>query len=647
MFRPKRLLLSAGLLAVGLSLTAAAGWQAGRWTRNGLTAELHGRLEVYGQSLDAMLGRFDHLPSTAALDPTVARLAHRRDPALVGPVNDYLAAISRRTGAAALYLIGMDGATLAASNWDQPESFVGVNFRYRPYFQQAIEGGEGRFYGTGTLTGIPGYFIAAPVWTAPADGGRIVGVVVVKVLLDAMEKTWREAGDLVLLTDRRGVAFLSSAPDWKWRASRALDARALAELAETRQYGRADYPPLPFTPPERLNGPVDVGDGDFLLDGRALERDGWSLLVLQDAGPVRRAQTVAALGMALLLAPALAGWLAHRQRLRRLEEREKSRAALEQASADLERNVAERTADLSNANARLEQEVEQRRRTERELRDAQNELVQAAKLAALGQMAAGVTHELNQPLTALRGTAENCRALLDRGREDDVRDNLAFIADLVDRMAKITGQLRGFSRRSDGPPQPASLAAAVRDALALMNGRLTDQGVVVTTDFPVSSSGGPPASGATAEDSIIVGFEPVRLQQILVNLLRNAADALNGRADARIWVTATADNAENGGHDAGGNAGCRNEGGARLTVADNGPGVPPHVAPRLFEPFFTTKPAGEGLGLGLAISQVIAREYGAQLVADARPGGGARFTLTFPALKDICAAEEKEGDRAV
>lgn len=609
---PQRLLSGLCLLLVATALVLGAGWQVGRFTRDGLMAALHGRLEVYGQSLDAMVGRFDHLPATAALDPTLARLAQTRDPALVAPVNDYLRTVSRRTGAAVLYLIGTDGTTLAASNWDQPNSYVGINFGYRPYFQQAMEGRDGHFYGTGTLTGIPGYFIAAPVRAPVSAGGQIVGTVVVKVLLDAMETVWRDAGDLVLLTDRHGIAFLSSLPDWKLGTTRELDALALDELSDTRQYGRDSYQPLPFTMPHRLGTPVETADGRYLLDGKALERDGWSLLVLQDAAPVRRAQSLAAAAMALLLALALAGGLAWRQRLRRLQERERSRAALEQARLDLERKVVERTADLSTANARLEREVEQRRRTEQELRAAQNELVQAAKLAALGQMAAGVTHELNQPLTALRGLAENCRALLDRGREGDVRDNLAFMADLVDRMAKITSQLRGFSRRSDGPPAPVPLAGAVRDALALVERRLADQGIAVDLGLP---SGG-----------LVVGFEPVRLQQVLVNLLRNAADALRGQPNPRIRVTGNVNPDQS----------------IFISVTDNGFGIPFEVMPRLFEPFFTTKPAGEGLGLGLAISQAIAREYGAQLSAGSGPEGGACFTLTFPPLTDIFPAGEEK-----
>lgn len=606
MRHPKRLLFSLILALAGLSLVLGAGWQSGRWARDGLATALHGRLEVYGQSLDAMLRRFDHLPATLALDPTLGRLARDHDPALVGPVNDYLRTVSQRTGANVLYLIGTDGTTLAASNWNEPGSYVGVNFGYRPYFQQAMEGREGHFYGTGTVTGIPGYFIASPVY----DGPRITGAVVVKVLMDVMEISWREAGDLVLLTDRHGIAFLSSLPDWKLRATRPLDALALDELAQTRQYGRDDYPALLFTLPARTPGPMATSDGRFLLDGRMLHRDGWSLLVLQDAGPVVRAQSMAATGMGLLLALGLAGGLAWRQRLRRLQEREQSRAALERARLDLERKVVERTADLSTANTRLEREVEQRRRTEADLRAAQNELVQAAKLAALGQMAAGVTHELSQPLTALRGLADNCRALMDRGRDADVRDNLAFIADLVDRMAKITGQLRGFSRRSDGPLQPVPLAASVRDAVALVERRLADDDV--TLDL------GLPPGGLT------VGFEPVRLQQVLVNLLRNAADAMRGRAGARIWLTAAQ----------------MADGTVRLQVADNGPGIPPDIMPRLFEPFFTTKPAGEGLGLGLAISQAIAREYGVQLSAGDRPGGGACFTLKFPAPGPAPGAED-------
>lgn len=603
MIKPNGMLYYATLLLLAVILITGAGWQAGQWARSEMEASLDGRLDVYARSLEATLERFGHLPDTIALDPAVIRLAELGtvDPSLAAQVNRYLKTVSSRTAAPVLYLIGRDGTTLAASNWDEPGSYVGVNFSYRPYFQQALAGRAGHFYGVGTVTGIPGYFIAAPV----ISGDAVVGVTVVKVLLDDIVAAWQASGAIVLLADRNGVVFESSYPGWKLRSIRPLDGLEQAVLARTRQYGGRQHEPLPFTVeddralPDLVQG--DVEGGRYLLERHRLERDGWSLLLLLDARPIARAQSTGAGIMTLLLALAAAAGLARRQRRRRLDERERSRAALEQAHLDLERKVHERTADLSAANRRLESEVDQRRQTEQELRAAQNELVQTAKMAVLGQMAAGVTHELNQPLTALRGLADNTVELLNRGRAAEVRENMGFIVRLVDRMTTITAQLRGFSRRSDGEAQPVALAPTVREALALVERRLVSDAIAVDLGLP--------------PDTLLVLFDAVRLQQIIVNLLRNAADALRGRSDARIWMTVIV------------------KGGlVEVSVADNGPGIEADILPRLFDPFFTTKPAGEGLGLGLAISQAIARDYSARLTAANRPGGGAIFTLTLPAF---------------
>ncbi|WP_044559027.1 sensor histidine kinase, partial [Azospirillum sp. B4] len=257
-----------------------------------------------------------------------------------------------------------------------------------------------------------------------------------------------------------------------------------------------------------------------------------------------------------------------------------AQAALDRAYQDLERQVEARTADLKAAQA---------------------ELVQAAKLAMIGQVAAGVTHELNQPLTALRALADNARLLLDQGRKAEVSQNLSHIAGLVDRMAKISGQLRNFSRRSEGPAQPVPLPGAVQEALALLDRRLKEARVEVAVEVP----------------EVTVAFDPVRLQQVLVNLIRNAEDATAGLGSPRIAITATP-------------ALLDQRSAVRVAVADNGPGLDPAVRDRLFDPFVTTKPGGQGLGLGLAISLAITQEYGGQLEARDGADGGAVFLLTLP-----------------
>ncbi len=280
----------------------------------------------------------------------------------------------------------------------------------------------------------------------------------------------------------------------------------------------------------------------------------------------------------------------------------KSRELLQAAYAELGERVAERTADLQSANERLQTEVQERSRTEHELREAQSELVQASKLVALGQMAAGITHELNQPLSALRSFSDNTRVLLERAEYGAAQENLEAIASLTDRMGKITGQLRLFAGRSRRGDMEASVRRALDNTVTLLRGRLAD--IPLTTTF------------ADGLDDVYVACEGLRLEQVLINLVGNAIDAVGSvsspHAPPSIWIDVEADDLW-----------------VRIYVRDNGPGISEAHMPRLFEPFFSTKEGGQGMGLGLAISSSIAQENGGQLVARNVPGGGAEFLVTL------------------
>lgn len=570
------------LLALGVTLGVMAGLLhlASEWAAARAVAEVSRsatqRLEIYAASLNDAIERFAYFPATISLNEDLAALiAAPGDAALGRRVNAYLETAAQTSGAIVLYMMDARGITLASSNWNTPLSYVGMNFGFRPYVQEGLAGRQGRFYAVGVVTGTPGYFISAPV----RRNGRVIGTVAIKVSLDATEAHWRETGEKVMVVDRAGIVSLSSDPQWKFRVLQPLDAAARQQLAQTRQYEREHFEPLA----------LDVaGDGgrrvSELRDGvlrhyvrvaRELPGHEWRLLLLADARPVAEAVRTARFLVALVLLAAMLLVLYWIQRRRRIRDKLAAQHALERAHADLERQVEMRTADLRNA---------------------QTELVQAAKMAVLGQMAAGVTHELNQPLTAMRSLAENARRFLEQQNAAQADRNLQLIAQLVERMGRITGQLRNFSRKSQGDAQPVALAAAVADALTLLEQRIHAEGVVVEL--------------APALAAAVVRFDPLRLQQILINLLRNALDALTATPQPAIEI------------------GVRDEGERLvLTIADNGPGIDAAVLPRVFDPFFTTKPAGEGLGLGLAVSLAIARDYGAQLEALAPAGAGARFEL--------------------
>lgn len=249
-----------------------------------------------------------------------------------------------------------------------------------------------------------------------------------------------------------------------------------------------------------------------------------------------------------------------------------------------------------NARAFAAYERQSRAALEEELKQRTAELVQAAKLATIGQMATGMVHEINQPLAAIRAFAGNALRFMELQRLDRVGQNLTEIAGQVDRLAEITRRLKGFARRPGEELAAVPLAGTVERVLALVGSRLREQGVAV--DFDPGPA------------ELRVRAEQIRLEQVLINLVTNALDAMKrseeGALSIRVAVGA---------------------GRARLSVADTGPGIPAELQPNLFEPFTTTKAAGEGLGLGLSIAAAIMRDFGGALTASTRPEGGAVFTL--------------------
>ena len=298
-------------------------------------------------------------------------------------------------------------------------------------------------------------------------------------------------------------------------------------------------------------------------------------------------------------------------RRRHLQDRLAAREALQKAHDELERKVEERTADLSAANRQLQAEIVERVRAERTLRAAQDELIQAGKLAVIGQLSTGIAHELNQPLTALSTLSGNAVRFLERGDEATARSNLERIAQLVDRMGLITGQLKTFARKSSGTPQPVDLKQVVAHALALLDQRLRGNRAQVVTTFP---------------DGPFFGLcDANRLEQVVINLIGNALDAMTRQPNPRIEI-----DGEKHGET------------MRLQVRDHGEGLSEEARSRMFEPFFTTKEPGIGLGLGLAISAGIIRDFGGTLTGGNHAGGGAIFCLEIPAARENAATTSKE-----
>ncbi|MTH34979.1 sensor histidine kinase [Paracoccus limosus] len=506
------------------------------------------------QALESTLSRQRAVATVLADDAAVrAALGDPRE-AKLAAVSQKLARLREETDSAVIYLLDLRGIALAASNWRQPDSFVGADYSFRDYYRQALRDGSATQFALGTVSNRPGLYLSHDIRTEPGGSdqpARALGVVVVKVEFDRLEAEWRQAGDLTYVLDGAGQIILSSQPD------------------------------LRFVPP----APV----GRALASRQAVPGTAWSMVLVSSSAPAAYAGGFAAgsAGFLLLLAAVIASLrLRARRRARRAAEAER------RYRIDLERAVDERTRALS-------EEIRERRAAEERLDRLRGEMVQANKLAALGQITAGVAHEVNQPLAAIRLLAENGIAMMPSDAAPELAGNMDSILRMTDRISRITQELRGFARKATGDLGPVVLAPALEVAALLTAGRRKAEGIQL--ELP-----------KLAPDLSIQG-ETVRLEQILVNLLQNAQEALSGRAGAGlIRVLVDADDQR-----------------VRIAVEDNGPGLAPQIARQLFTPFATSKP--QGLGLGLVISQDIARDFGGSLRAEDPPGGqGARFVLDLP-----------------
>jgi two-component system C4-dicarboxylate transport sensor histidine kinase DctB len=532
------------------------------------------RLAMVAAQLDAEQARFDYLPSLLELTPSVrALLQAPQDAELRDEVNRYLNGINATAGAANLYVLDAQGMALAASDWDSPGTPVGTDLSFRPYVREALAVGQGRFYGVGITSRRAGYFRSY----ALRFGGRPQGVATVKVDLEQAEREWATLPGAVVVADERKVVILSTHPEWKYRPLAALPEHDRAEIARMQPYGQAALVPLAWVP-EAASRTIRIATTDYLASTRLVNGGRWQLYVLDELQPARwQARLVAltaALASSLLALLVLAWW----QYQRGIRQKLAAQAALQAAHDSLESKVVERTA---------------------ELRRAQSELIHAEKMAALGQMSAGMVHELSQPLGAMRTLSDNAGVLLEQQRTDDVRGNLERISRLVDRLGRLTHQLKAFAYKSQQSLAAVPVRQAIANAQLMVAQRLRQMDVALQVEVQ------PTGLAALAEEA--------RLEQVLTNLMGNALDAMADVPHRALHIQA-----------------CAQAERCVITLTDTGPGIREDVLPRLFEPFVTTKPAGAGLGLGLMISAHIVRDFGGRLTAANQPGAGARFTIELP-----------------
>ncbi|MBX9900426.1 MAG: GHKL domain-containing protein [Burkholderiaceae bacterium] len=627
--RRLRIFTYATLFAAVLAISYFVGARVA--TQNVVDASTR-QLQILSGDVESILERYESLPYSLSVQSSTALALQHPNSEASQRLNQILSAVQSQAKVAAIYLMNKDGETIATSNWNTPQSYINKNFGFRPYFIEAMQGRTGRFYGIGSTTAEPGYFIAQPVYaeddptndaTAFAKDSATVlqqfpaisseenqekkaqgykkpiGVLAVKISLKDFSTAWRGIVEPIALVDKWGVIFLSNRSEWQYRSLGILDVDAQQEMQKSLQYVGQVITPL-AAKDLRL---ASTSETELKMAiSRKLGRLDWRLLMLPNQNAINRSAGLWALGAALIML-CLGLWLRIvAQRQRQLEERGLARAALQAAADELEHEIAKRTMELTEANQSIAVKYAKLKETEQLLRVTQNELVQAGKLTMLGQMAAGVTHELNQPLTAIRAFSENAATFLERGEPQRAQENLRMINAASARMGSIIAQLKGFGERKDNELDDVVLAQVIYSAAKLLE-----------NDFDTQKC----ALHIFVQDEVSIKGDAVRIEQVLINLLKNALDASEKANEKLVTVKLE-----------------KQKDKAVITIEDRGEGLTDMVAAKLFEPFFTTKESGKGLGLGLAISSSIIQAMNGSLLAKNRSENntelGAMFILTLP-----------------
>lgn len=561
-----------GRLALGVLLLAVVGtvWVTNSILTNRFTESTRNRAELrlafYGGNLVSELRRNAIVPQLLARDPTLIAALQSNDFSLS---TQRLLSFVEEIGAASLMLLDQDGRAVAATDRNR----LGENHRAEPYFVESIRSNATVF------STIPreanGYrFVYS---RRVSDSSGVLGVIVVEVDLQKFERAWAGISDAVLVTDSTGDIILATESRWRGLSEEEAMTRETPLGAIQRAIrATADWSALPV---------------DAYLSGEAVIRmetripfRGWRMTSFTTYESIRE-RVNAVLAFEIMVFAILLALMFYF-----LSRKTALRMALFQRES----------AELRELNTRLQREIAERERVQENLAVAEQTLEQSSKLAALGEMSAAVSHELNQPLAAMKTYLAGARLLLRRNRPEEALSAFGRIDDLIERMGAITRQLKSYARKGSDSLSPVNLADALASSLAMMEPQLRQRHVQISKILP--------------DTPIYVMGDRMRIEQVMINLLRNALDATKTVQDAMIEVMLVAGET------------------AILTVRDNGNGI--KDLDSLFEPFYTTKQPGDGVGLGLAISSGIVSDLGGRLTARNGQKGGAVFEMQLPILDD-------------
>ncbi|MEO9738319.1 MAG: cache domain-containing protein [Lentilitoribacter sp.] len=568
MARPQRKRVTVILIVVTIAMIVSLFFAATSYFRSEETTEAANRLSLYTRSLNDTLERFQYLPYVLSKDPlVVSSVSTGRDGVIPFELNNRLAEFANVSNLEAIYLMNLRGSVIASSNYNLPQSFMGQNYAFRPYFQNALSGNRGEFFGVGATTGRPGYFVSEPVF----ENSKIIGVIAIKIDMSELQSLWEKGGENVFVSNGDGIVVLSSNPSWLYRTLQALSGDEIAAIAINRQFIGKELISLDWA--NQGDDVAKLDGGNFVYAKEPINRLDWTVHYLLSETRVyeRTLLTTVIFGSVLAVFLVFATFM--------------------------------RSVRIRSALSISQSDRAQLLKTNHELKTAQEQLSRTSKLAALGQLSASVTHELGQPISALRNhlTAAEISGELKPGH------TLEKFTRVIDRMDNITKQLRFFTRPistvgHEDKQQNIDIQEVIKGALDLVEHTLQSAGVKAVFN---------------SQSRLIYTLgNRLRLEQVIVNLLTNSITAMEDCAGKKLEISLQT-----------------HEKIVNIIVRDNGTGFGDRDIAKLQEPFHTTRASGDGMGLGLSIATEIIREHKGMITAQNLEHGGAEFIISLPLFK--------------
>ena len=534
------------------------------------------RIDLYQNGLRNELSRFNFLPFVIARDEQLINWSFKQSDL----ANIALESIKKSSGANVLYIMDAHGKTLSSSNWKSKTSFVNRNFAFRPYFKEALKGNNGQFFGIGTTSKKPGFYIS----TGVVNQEKVIAVTVAKVDLSVLENIWINAGENIFITNRDGVVILSSIKQWKYRTLSPLEESQFENIKIQKQFANIPLVQL-LDNQSNTKKQLSIDGNKYLHQEVDIKSPDWKIHYLIPTTRVDELviQSWTRIGLIIfgIMAVLLMLWL--------FQSRNKLKTSLKES------------AELRELNDLMNTEIEHRQRIEDELLVAQQDIKRSSKLAAMGQISASIIHELGQPLSAMKTYIAGAIINISKS-ERDIEDKEVFdkLDSLVERMSRISEQLKFFSHSVEKNTSNIDVRKALDGALLVVGPTIEEHNIELIFDFE--------------DKPYIINAGQVRMEQVFTNLISNAISALEETINKKIIVHMEIISNND----------------LVIKIEDNGKGISEKILHMLFDPFYTTKPSGVGLGLGLSISTNIIHEFHGSLTALNNTNDGASFIITIP-----------------